>query len=221
MKSLAQTLATLTALVPLALAVPAVTPVPLTPPSAAGTCTYWPGWIRTPDADTTGSLMFEVASADDGAVTGLPLQPFSLTWAGSPRPLLGADLRASTSFAKAYYRCNKGQAVVGTSNPFENITVSKESRNAFAQIDGPAESGYALEVYAHEVDGVRQDGVFLGAQNQTTWGFYYHEASCAADGTLTRDFYEVKLQGLPEDPDFPPTAGYPVQFEGFIQVKIW
>lgn len=221
MKSLAQALATLTTLVHLALAVPAVTPVPLQPPSAAGTCRYWPSWINTPSADTTGLLKFEVVSADDEAVTGLPLQPFSLTWAGSPMPLLGADLRASTSFAKAYYRCNNGQAVVGTSSPFENITVSKERRNAFALIDAPAGNGYALEVYAHEVDGVRQDGVFLGAQNQTTWGFYYNEASCAADGTPTRDFYEVKLQGLPEDPDFPPTAGNPVRFEGFIQVKIW
>lgn len=220
MKSLAKTLATLTALVPLALAVPAVTPVPLQPSSAAGTCRYWPNWINTPAADTTGFLQFVVASADDGAVTGLPLQPFSQTWAGSPRALLGADLRASTSFAKSVYRCNDGHAVVGPSGPYEAITVSKESRNAFALIDAPAGDGYALEVYAHEVDGVRQEGVFLGAQNRTTWGFYYRYASCAADGTVTRDFYEVKLQGLPEHPDFPPTAGNPAQFEGFIQVKV-
>lgn len=39
--------------------------------------------------------------------------------------------------------------------------------------------------------GVRQDGVFIGSRNVTTWGFRYQSAS---DGGP--DYYEIRLLGL-------------------------
>jgi molybdate-binding protein len=69
------------------------------------------------------------------------------------------------------------------------------------------------------IDGQEQEGVYLGWGNQTTWGFRYEDAVCRTDGTGTRDYYEVKLMGLPESPD--DTAGYEVSFKGFLKVVVW
>jgi hypothetical protein len=59
--------------------------------------------------------------------------------------------------------------------------------------------------------------VFLGALNQTTWGFRY-----LWDGDCEEKLhYEVKLLGLPVDEENPPTAQYPSDFEGFLRVVTW
>lgn len=204
------------AVLPLALAVPNVTPIPL----GSTTCAHWPFWIPTESADTTGSLMFSVSSADDAAINNLPAQPFSLPWGSSTRNLLGITLLASRSFAKAYYRCRNGRPIV-LSNPDEPIAIAKDSNNAHLLIAANDATAYKPEIYSHEIEGVKQDGVFLGALNQTTWGFHYHEATCGRDGKVNSAFYEVKLLGLPVDPENEPTAGYPPQFEGFLKVDVW
>lgn len=103
-------------------------------------------------------------------------------------------------------------------NPFQNITISKDSNNAHMLVQ-PEVQGYRVEVYGHEIDGVRQDGVFLGALNRTTWGFRF--VNGLANGACGRDYYEVKLLDLPVDPDTEPTAGSPPEFRGFIKVVDW
>ncbi|KAI0972986.1 hypothetical protein F4678DRAFT_34516 [Xylaria arbuscula] len=48
---------------------------------------------------------------------------------------------------------------------------------------------YELEPYLHEIDGVRQPGVFIGAVNVTTWGFNYQNNS------ETGEYYFLRLLG--------------------------
>ncbi len=110
--------------------------------------------------------------------------------------------------AKAVYRCFNGKMSLGFGDSAV-ISISKDKNNALLSL-GP---GYKLEPYAHEIDGVRQPGVFLGALNQTTWGFNFIEP--AACGEIF--YYQAALQGLPIDPDTPPTAGYLPEFYGFLE----
>jgi hypothetical protein len=70
------------------------------------------------------------------------------------------------------------------------------------------------------VDGVEQDGVYLGVKGQTTGGFRYAPASCYANATIsTRDYYEVKLLELPESEY--DTIGYVTEFRGFLKIVKW
>lgn len=201
----------------IATAVPSVTPVPLTPANKFPTCTWWPGWIRTPDADVTGSLMFVVSDADDAAINDLTLQQFTIPFRLGTLDMLGVHLAKSKSVAKTYVRCINGNGVMY--NPSQNITISKDINNANLAIN-PSTPGYTIEPYAHEINGVRQDGVYIGALNQTKWGFRYRiDEGC--DGKKGAMYYEAKLLGLPRDPDTEPGASYPHEFEGFIKVITW
>ncbi|KAK0718635.1 hypothetical protein B0T26DRAFT_872769 [Lasiosphaeria miniovina] len=185
------------------LAVPEVTVVPL----GSKTCVSWPSWISQRGADVTGSFAFQVDQADDAGVNGLLTSSVEFNWTDISGTHITVDLRKSTSFAKPYYRCIDGSVHYLSRDTI--ISVAKDRRNAFLTFS----AGYKLEPYAHEVAGVRQDGVFLGALNQTTWGFHYvYSSKC---GQI--DYYEVKLQGLPDDPDTEPRAGYDPQFLGFMK----
>ena len=70
------------------------------------------------------------------------------------------------------------------------------------------------ELYQHSIDGVVQDGEYLGLNGLTTWGFRYQGFTCGANAT--RDYYEVKLMGMPETEG--DTAGYEVEFKGFLKL---
>jgi hypothetical protein len=203
-------------LITLAVAVPKVIPIP----TGRTDCRIWPGWMNARPSDTTSSLMFTVFNSDDAAINGLPLQPFSIPWGSGKRNFLGATLLASRSIAKSYYRCIDGVPVV-MSKTDEPIAVAKDMNNAHLLIAAAEGTTYRTEIFEHEIDGVKQDGWYLGAQNQTTWGFHYRAASCLADGTPLDASYEVKLLGLPVDPENEPTAGYPAEFEGFLRVDLW
>ena len=63
------------------------------------------------------------------------------------------------------------------------------------------------------MDGVQADGLFLGAENRTTWGFVYREPEeCGQNG-----YWEVRLLDLPQGGrEF--TAARPIWFKGFIRV---
>lgn len=205
----------------LAAAVPNVTVVPL---NSKG-CSAWPGYIRTPDADATGYLRFEVASADDPAIDGLLGTSHTQNW---PIPsnysntvqTLVVDVRKSTRIAKPVFRCLDGELHMNSpTNPA--ITVSKDNRGAWMMLgeyaDGP---GYKLDVYAHEIDGVRQPGVFLGAEGRTTWGFNWERPSTedCTNGNAGLDWYTARVQGLEYDPSVPSRAWRDAEFEGFLRV---
>jgi hypothetical protein len=166
-----------------------VHPKLLTP---SGDCRHWP----------TGRSMLVVDSAEDSAIDGLPAQPYDIVFPSKILPLLSIDLRASRGIAKTTLSCDAGQAILA-SEPSKKISICQDREN-----------GHIL------VDGVEQDGVYLGVKGQTTWGFRYAPASCYANATIsTRDYYEVKLLGLPESEY--DTIGYVTEFRGFLKIVKW
>ncbi|EAT86865.1 hypothetical protein SNOG_05801 [Parastagonospora nodorum SN15] len=165
---------------------------------------------RTPDCllwpDQRSMLV--VDSAEDSAVNGLPAQPYDIIFPSKVLPLLAIDLRASRRIAKATYACEAGQATL-SSSPSRKLAICQDRANGHILIDAPMEKVLVPELYAHIVDGVELNGIYLGVENQTTWGFRYTPATCHANATLsTRDYYEVKLLGLPESKW--DTAGYEI-----------
>jgi hypothetical protein len=194
------------ALLSAVMAVPNVTPKLL---SDASDCRYW----------SMGRYMFVVDSADDAAINGLPAQPYDIILPSEVLSLLAIDLRASRRIAKVLYGCDNGQAVA-YSNPFQKLGICQDRQNAHILIGAPTDKVLEPEVYAHEIDGLQQEGMYLGVKGQTTWGFRFTPGSCFANGTVsTKDYYELKLMGLPESPY--DTAGYEVEFEGFLKVERW
>jgi len=191
-----------TTLLSTALAVPAVTTKLLEPAD----CRWWP----------QRSQIF-VSSSDDPYVNSLPAQPYKFQFGSRVLSLLAIDFRASGRFAKQIYACS-GNSPVIPGNPSQKLSISQDRQNAHILIEAPAEETLVPELYEHYINGVKQEGRFLGAKGLTTWGFRYVEATCNADNAtlFTRDSYEVKLQGLPNSPY--DSAGYPSEFEGFLKV---
>jgi hypothetical protein len=177
--------------------------------NSRGDCRYWPD----------GRSMLVVDSAEDPAINGLPAQPYDIIFPSKTLSLLAIDLRASRRIAKATFSCDAGQAILA-SQPSKNISICQDRENGHILIDAPAEKVLAPELYAHVIDGVEQEGVYLGVKGETTWGFRYTPASCHANATVsTKDYYEVKLLGLPASEY--DTVGYEVEFNGFLKVLKW
>lgn len=188
-----------------ALAVPNVKVIPL----GSTSCSRWPSWINTRDADLTGSLQFQVSDSEDSAINNLVAGSHTQQFTGAPLETLDINLRASRRFAQIYFRCFNGQISIGYGNT-PAINIAKDQRNAHLVVG----DGYKPEPYAHEIDGVRQPGVYLGVLNQTTWGFRYQEPEKCGD----KDAYEVKLLNLPQDPNTEPRAAYDPEFQGFLKI---
>ena len=78
--------------------------------------------------------------------------------------------------------------------------------------------GNDLKVFEHYIDGVKQDGVYLGGyDNSTTWGFKYQSANA---GSYNMPYYYIRLLG-PNSAD--PTTGAALKVNetrGFIRVGI-
>ncbi|KAM7198218.1 hypothetical protein V8F20_006245 [Naviculisporaceae sp. PSN 640] len=202
-------------------AVPNVTVIPL----GSKDCSSYPGLIRTPAADITGYLRFEVTNSDDPAIDGLLATTKIQRWPtfqnlSATVTTLVMDVRKSTRLAKPVFRCFNGALeIVGDGDP--KITVSKDWRGAQMMLgDYQGGPGYKLEPYAHEIDGVRQEGVFVGANGKTTWGFGWERPSQedCVNGNSGLDWYSARLQGLEYDPSVESRAWGPVEFEGFIKV---
>ncbi|KAH6666241.1 hypothetical protein B0J14DRAFT_659863 [Halenospora varia] len=70
---------------------------------------------------------------------------------------------------------------------------------------GYLSDGIKPETYAHEINGVRQDGIFLGISNVTTWAFRRTQAH--------PEYYQIRLSA--------PGSGeslYEGEFKGFLKV---
>jgi hypothetical protein len=183
------------------LAVPNVTPIP---EGSELSCAYLPQ-----------RFSIKVETTEDLALNNLPAEPYNIPWAGKTLPLLAIDLRASTWLAKTLYGCFNDQIIIPYS-PSRNVSISRDSRNGFLLLNAETEKVLAPELYRHEVDGLDQGETYLGAMNQTTWGFRYNPASCKPDGSVNRDYYEVKLLGLPQSPY--DGAGYDSESKGFLKI---
>ncbi|KAI3341414.1 hypothetical protein F4824DRAFT_496164 [Ustulina deusta] len=150
--------------------VPNVTVTPL--PSS---CTSFPGYdngtgIATPlkvVADSTGkgidggSFVPKYATATDNNTTRRLRQ--SDSGSNALRQWLVAGV--------AEHRFNglRWQTLVAAGTPAESVF-------GFGLPNLP-DPNYELGPYIHEIDGVRQPGVYIGAVNVTTWGFNYQNSS--------------------------------------------
>ncbi|CAI4218830.1 unnamed protein product [Parascedosporium putredinis] len=173
-----------------ALAVPDVVAKPLFP----GSCTGFPTWQNVRGSDLTGAFELVVDQTGDDGVDGLPTRSDDIKWGNETIKMIHADLRKSRMFARPRYACTNGAV-----------------SHAVLQFA----PGYDVEVYSHTVDGVEQPGKFIGALNQTTWGFaYVQPTECGK-----MPYYEAMLQGLPVDPDTEHKAAWPPEFFGFIRAQ--
>ncbi|KAF2853491.1 hypothetical protein T440DRAFT_547675 [Plenodomus tracheiphilus IPT5] len=173
--------------------------------SNPGNCYSWP----------TSPFQLIVSSAEDPAINGLTAEPYDIIFPSKVLPLLAIDLRASRRFAKTRYICSAGQPSISSGGG--KLGICQDRNNGHILLNAPAEKVLVPELYEHVIDGVATEGRFLGVKGQTTWGFRYTPMSCGGnDTTSTRDYYEVKVLGLPESEY--DTVGYEVEFRGFLKV---
>lgn len=159
--------------------------------------------------------MLVVDSAEDDAINKLPVQPRNELSGDQVVELLAVDLRASKSFSKTLYACLNG----GPTTLYEgkSLRIAQDKNNAYTLVNAPVEGSYLPELYTHSIAGVQQSGLYLGVNNQTTWGFTYRDTGCSADAKVSKwDYYEVKLLGLPESEH--DSAGSDYSFKGFLKL---
>ncbi|OAA63699.1 hypothetical protein SPI_03862 [Niveomyces insectorum RCEF 264] len=207
-----------------AAAVPNVTVVPL----RTGTCFDWPGWQNDLDRiDITAPVTITIDQAENGTVNGLVASSTDYSWPPFDAndttghwnfTALTFDLR-SREYAKMLFFCIDGVMKVYNGLAPPSITINRDWHNGFLMetyaansTTGNTVAGYEVEVYRHVDPATNKTlpGVFLGALNQTTWGFHTGEDDAS--------FYEARLEGLPLDPNTLPRAGYQPTFSGFLRV---
>lgn len=199
----------LSSLVSFASALPNVTATPI--PG----CSAYPSY--DPTTDTTGWFFFTAYQTDNSSVDGLGTdQEFSR---GANQIRWGSiTLGTRPDEAKVAMRCSNN-----TLTGFVSTGVSGATWETlqFAPYPYDAELMYFVEggpvAEAHELtlDGVKQDGVFIGSNGVATWGFRYFDASYSCCGV---PFYQLRLLG-PNSAD--PTTGAALQdgeFQGFLKI---
>lgn len=142
-------------------ALPNVTPIQI----GQGDCSAYPNsYFHT--GDNADAFVFHPDQADDSSINGL----LTGIWGTSLVVHENNTVDAPTIFC-----CDRGGTVL---DPFgvQSLLLSPSDEELGYW------NGIKPETYAHEVDGVRQDAVFLGMANVTTWAFkhaaapatYYH-----------------------------------------------
>ncbi|KAF2753592.1 hypothetical protein EJ05DRAFT_165324 [Pseudovirgaria hyperparasitica] len=188
------------------LAVPDVTVIP----RDAESCSAYP------KGPSNNLFYIKTDSTDKGIADNLFAYDKTIPYFTSPGvshnvSTLVIEASRQIDLAKQVYQCQRNaQLAVYPRNV--DINVSHDAGNAFLWED----QGYKPQLYAHEIDGVRQPDTYLGALGLTTWAFYFRPAP--GDGTSPEGYYGAKLSGVPADPDFPPHAGYRPEFYGFLKV---
>jgi len=188
-------------------AVPNVTAIPL----GASSCRPWPNSHVAPDVDSSGGFQFFVTQSDDPGINDLPTTTQFWPTFGSSTNVTDIVItpRKSTRFAQLWFRCVDSLVQLPGGSP---VSVYPDPYGGVMTL---REGGYQLEAYAHEIGGVRQEGIFLGAHGSTTWGFVWSEPQ----GCGELDFYDAQLQGLPELPEgVVHHARKRPEFYGFIRV---
>lgn len=202
MSRISQVLAVTAALTSTALAVPDVT------------ATEIPGC----DGYPSGSFLVQLANSGNSSIEG---------FSDTSNYVLGSNSVAfayitfpdRNDIAKNPFRCTNDvlQAVIesGVSSlDYEPMQISPYPYDATMGYDFGNEST-PVKAFTHSIDGVQQDGTYLGGyENTTTWGVKY-EANAGARG---QSFFYIRLLG-PNSAD--PQTGAPLQegeFTSFIKV---
>ena len=203
------------------LALPKVNVVPLA--TGRGDCNNWPNRISSKAAFLTGALALTIRS-DNADTDGLELRAFkffngsfrngSIAWNMNQ---LVADMKRTNDSQRPAFRCYNSRLL----NQYRNVDDLRVELNFYPDPRHATLSnntGLKPTIYAHEIDGVRQPGVYLGWNNQTTWGLSRvhqkpdHEIRWVA----------ASLQGVPSDInsiDVPRAESWPKpEFYGFVEV---
>jgi hypothetical protein len=144
-------------------ALPNITVIPI----SAGDCTGFPS-----SYDTGGTHSDQEDQADNSSINGLP------TGTTNANLVVYED----STIASYIFCCNFGAVLDDLG--FQELLISTNSTDEDLGYLG---QGSKPEMYAHELNGVRQDGVFLGIANVTTWAFRR---------VANLGYYEVRLFGL-------------------------
>jgi hypothetical protein len=152
---------------------------------------------------------------DDPAFDGLFLSARNVTYGRKNTTSLVVDPRSRfKDVAKHSYYCHEGNLRLSSEWRSSKAVGVRKDVGVMAIDDIYDRAKHRLEPYSHEVDGAKQDGIFVGTQGQTTWGFsWIRPEKC---GEL--DYFEAKLQGLPMDRGTEATAQRQPRFYGFIKV---
>ncbi|KAI1740541.1 hypothetical protein F4680DRAFT_465163 [Xylaria scruposa] len=176
-------------LVMIASALPNVTVTPL-----ASSCTSFPNYNNTTGMTTPLTV---VADSTGKGIDGSSFVPkYATAVGGGSWGFITIPLDASINETAVPMRCGNGslqaqlntgingiqwQTLVAAGTPAESVF-------GFGLPNLP-DPNYKLEPYMHEIDGIRQPGVFIGAVNVTTWGFNYQNSS------ETGEYYYLRLLG--------------------------
>ncbi|KAI1466267.1 uncharacterized protein F4812DRAFT_436584 [Daldinia caldariorum] len=194
-------------------------------------CSSYPGYNAA--TNTAGPWILQVVDSDNVAIEGFgDTSVYSISY--NPRVDSKPTLRwgyitfpTNNQLAKTALKCDGGvlKALVNT-----DLTAAGAPTNAQwsellfpsnAPYDAPLlykiTDGIAPQIFEHYVDGVKQDGVFLGAyDNSTRWGFKYNPANVGSYGL---DFYYARILG-PNSAD--PVTGSPLKANettAFIKIR--
>ncbi|KAI0594605.1 hypothetical protein F4775DRAFT_573397 [Biscogniauxia sp. FL1348] len=193
--------ASLLASVPLGLAIPDVTATVL----PQDDCSSFPGYDAA--TNTAGPWTIQLVDSENEAIEGFSdISRYSISY--NPNTDTKPTLRwGSITFptrndvAKNPLKCDAGvlkgwvptdltAAGAPTSYVWTPLVISPYPYDAALmwKIDGDAP-----KIFEHYIDGVKQDGVFLGAyENTTTWGLEYQAADSGSSGL---DYYYTRLLG--------------------------
>jgi hypothetical protein len=176
-----------------------VTVVPL-----STSCYDWPNWQNVRGQDITGAFTFVSDQTGDEGSDNLRVRSREYADANNEKhQVLVVDVRKSgliSSRITAY--CVDGIVRFGRGLDEAPIVIDNTG------VMQPEGTGFKLEPYAHEINGVRQPGVFLGTKNLTTWGYdYIRPADCSLD------FYFIWLEGVIPDE----SNGRSPMLRGFIK----
>jgi hypothetical protein len=139
-------------LIPLVSAIPNVTVIPVGPGDCSGFPSSYPTSGRNADA-----FIFRPDQADNSSINNLK------TIISGNSLVVSED----STVDNVIFCCDHGGTV---EDGFGYLTLLLPTNSSNMQLSYMDEGSKPM-TYAHEVNGVRQDGVYLGSGNVTTWAF--------------------------------------------------
>lgn len=141
-------------LTPLISAFPNVTAIPI----GVGTCSNFPSTYDT-SGRSADAFVFRPSSVENAAIDNLPTYVAVDT--------LVVSLTNDT--IPSIFYCDEGGTIF---DGFGSSTLLIPANSSMMQLQYISRgSGIKPETYNHVIDGVKQDGIYLGSKNVTTWAF--------------------------------------------------
>ncbi|KAI1474678.1 hypothetical protein K445DRAFT_323240 [Daldinia sp. EC12] len=194
-------------------------------------CSSYPGYDAA--TNTAGPWILQLVDSDNTAIEGFgDTSAYSISFnpGVDHKPTLRwgyITFPTNNQIAKTALKCDGGvlKALVNTDLTDAGAPTNAQWSELLFPSNAPYDApllwkitdGIAPQIFEHYVDGVKQDGVFLGAYNTSTrWGLKYNPET---SGSYHQDFYYARILG-PNSAD--PVTGEPLKAnETTAFVKIW